>query len=210
MTKLIEGEQYKSAQDGVFYIVKDNGWENVEIIFPSGYTSKATRNQIKKGQVKDRFKKTYFGVGFIGGVEFKTKGESSMAYYRWRHMLARCYDKKTKDLKPTYKECIVCEEWHNYQNYARWFHDNFVEGFDVDKDIRIDGNKIYSPETCKFVSHQKNSEKATAKKYVFKSPEGKQIKIYNLEEFCRENKLTRANMHKVLNGTRNHHKGWTL
>ena len=210
MTKLIKGEHFNSANDGLFYIAEDNGWDNVTIIFLSGYLSKATRSQIKKGQVKDRFKKTYCDIGFIGGIEFKTKGKTSKAYYRWRHMIARCYDTKTQESMPTYNGCTVCDEWQNYQNYSRWFADNFIQGLDVDKDILVDGNKIYSPNTCKFVSHQENSEKATAKEYKFKSPKGELISIYNLKSFCNENNLTSANMHKVISGERSHHKGWTI
>ncbi len=210
MTKLISGESFNSANDGVFYIVEDNGWDNVTIMFLSGYISKATRSQIKKGQVKDRFKRTYYGVGFIGGIEFKTKGNHSKAYYRWRNMIARCYDSKTQELMPTYIGCSVCDDWHNYQNYSKWFYDNFIPGFDVDKDILINGNKVYSPSTCKFVSHQENSEKATAKSYTLISPNLKEVKVYNLVKFCNENNLTPSNIHKVMNGERNHHKGWTV
>tara|TARA_R110000782_G_C14664445_1_gene398246 strand:- start:48 stop:680 length:633 start_codon:yes stop_codon:yes gene_type:complete len=210
MARLVGGECFKSANDGLFYIVEDNGWDNVSIIFASGYLSKATRNQIKTGKVKDRFKRTYCNVGFVGGIEFKTKGKSSKAYYRWRHMILRCYDESTQDSMPTYKGCSVCDEWHNYQNYAKWFADNFIQGFDVDKDILVNGNKIYSPETCKFVSHQENSEKATAKEYQLRTPEGRLINVYNLNKFCTERNLTQSNMRKVINGDRKHHKGWTL
>ena len=110
MSKLISGGSFNSANDGVFCIVEDNGWDDVTIRFLSGYISKATRSQIKKGQVKDRFKRTCFGVGFIGGIEFKAKGNHSKAYYRWRHMIARCYDHKTQESMPTYKECLSQNE----------------------------------------------------------------------------------------------------
>ena len=58
---------------------------------------------------------------------------------------------------PTYKDVTVCEEWHNFQNFAKWFEDNYVEGFELDKDILVKGNKIYSPETCCFVPKEINS-----------------------------------------------------
>ena len=60
---------------------------------------------------------------------------------------------KKKDI--TYDDCIVCEEWHNFQNFAEWYEENYyeVDGKPtfLDKDILIKGNKIYSPQTCVFV-----------------------------------------------------------
>ena len=76
-------------------------------------------------------------------------------------MLQRCYDNKTQEKYPTYKGCQVCEEWHNFQNFAKWFEENYyeVEGenIDIDKDILCKGNKIYSPQTCVLSPHKINS-----------------------------------------------------
>ena len=66
-------------------------------------------------------------------------------------MMQRCYGNENR---PTYKDVFVCEEWHNFQNFAKWFDDNYYEINDemieLDKDILFKGNKIYSPETCVF------------------------------------------------------------
>ena len=76
-------------------------------------------------------------------------------------MLERCYNPNYKDNKPTYKECKVCNEWLNYQNFAKWFEDNYYtienEKVALDKDILIKNNKIYSPNTCIFVPVRINS-----------------------------------------------------
>ena len=70
-------------------------------------------------------------------------------------MFFRCYDTKNIKRYPTYQDVSVCEEWHNYQNFAKWFEENYnpevMEGWHLDKDIIVKGNKIYSPETCCFV-----------------------------------------------------------
>lgn len=34
---------------------------------------------------------------------------------------------------------------------------NYIEGFELDKDILVKGNKVYSPETCCFVPKEVNS-----------------------------------------------------
>ena len=53
-------------------------------------------------------------------------------------------------------DCTVDERWHNFQNFAEWYYDNYIEGYHLDKDILFKGNKIYSPETCCFVPQEIN------------------------------------------------------
>ena len=76
-------------------------------------------------------------------------------------MLERCYDKKLHEKRPTYKDCEVSKKWHNFQNFAKWYYNNYYEVDDetmcLDKDILIKGNKIYSPETCIFVPQTINN-----------------------------------------------------
>jgi hypothetical protein len=76
-------------------------------------------------------------------------------------MLQRCYSKKYQEKEPTYVGCTVCDEWLNFQNFAKWYDENYyeVEGekMQLDKDILTKGNKIYNPENCIFVSQRINS-----------------------------------------------------
>lgn len=77
----------------------------------------------------------------------------------WRHMMERCYNPKILDKFPTYKGCTVCPEWHYLSNFKRWFEDpanGYREGYHLDKDILVKGNKVYSPDTCCFVPKEIN------------------------------------------------------
>ena len=75
-------------------------------------------------------------------------------------MLRRCYSEKRLKDKPTYINCFVCEEWYDYQNFAKWYDENYyeiiTEQMDLDKDILFKNNKIYSPETCIFAPQSIN------------------------------------------------------
>ena len=75
-------------------------------------------------------------------------------------MIYRCYSEKSQERHPTYKDVTVCEEWHNFQNFAEWMEDNYdpeiMQGWQLDKDILFKGNKIYSPDTCRLVPAEIN------------------------------------------------------
>ena len=40
--------------------------------------------------------------------------------------------------------------------FCDWFHDNYREGYQLDKDLLIQGNKVYSPNTCVFIPQSIN------------------------------------------------------
>jgi len=78
-------------------------------------------------------------------------------YYRtWRDMLQRCYSSKFQEKRPTYKGCSVSEEWLTFSNFRRWMEAQDFEGMQLDKDLLFEGNKVYSAETCVFVTRAVN------------------------------------------------------
>lgn len=84
-------------------------------------------------------------------------------------MIRRCYSEKWRHRNPAYAGCSVCDEWHTYSTFRVWFISRFKDGYVVDKDILIHGNKIYSPQTCLMVPWEINalliSERASRGQY---------------------------------------------
>lgn len=78
------------------------------------------------------------------------------AYERWMAIITRCYNKKRLQLHPTYIGCSICDEWLIYSNFKKWFELNYIEGYSIDKDLMIIGNKVYSPEACSFIPNYIN------------------------------------------------------
>ena len=130
-------------------------------------------------------------------------------YLKWRSMIARCYDKKYQENFPTYLGCTVCNDWLKFSAFKAWMVKQDWEGMQLDKDIRVQGNKIYGPEFCSFVTNEANSIEAHAKRFRFINPEGRLVEIYNLTVHCKENNLNRGNMWSVHKGNIPHAKGWT-
>ena len=202
---------YKTNNSGDLRIVNYINYSCVEVEFIStGYTTKTSLTNIKSGSVKDKLYRSVFGVGFIGGGTHKpsVKGKYTATYRAWVNMLSRCYCEKSQ--QPTYKDCMVCDEWHNFQNFADWYGYNYADGLHLDKDIKFEGNKIYSPDTCMFVNQKSNTIKAHARYYTFTSPKGNVINVYNLAKFCRDNELSHSYMSSLYLGKINQYKGYRL
>jgi hypothetical protein len=140
-----------------------NGWKDIVVRFVDSGNLVRTRYELfKKGIVKNPYDKSVYDVGFIGVGEYRPKinGERTKQYAVWHSMLERCYSGKLHKKRPTYSDCTLAKEWHCFQNFARWYDDNYYEvngeRMALDKDILLKGNKVYSPQTCIFVPQSIN------------------------------------------------------
>lgn len=97
-----------------------------------------------------------FGVGF-NDCEYtvfcsKERGGERCPYYaRWVEMLRRCYSCSFHKKRPTYIGCTVCDDWLTFSNFKAWMEKQDWEGKQLDKDLLLAGNKVYSPDNCVFV-----------------------------------------------------------
>lgn len=159
-TKNRTGEKYITYQSYIIEIIEYFSNRDVTIQFEDGLILKnKVYSDIKNGKIKNPFHPTINGKGFYGIGKYTANDKS---YYIWKSMLNRCYDKKRQKSHFSYKNVRVCEEWHNFQNFAKWYEENWKSehmnsSWHLDKDILIKGNKVYSPETCCFVPSEINS-----------------------------------------------------
>lgn len=121
-----------------------------------------TYSNFLNGHVKNPYDISVFGVGYLGEGVYMSKisGKSTPEYLMWMSMLQRCYSEKWKFKFPAYYGiCSVCNEWLNFQNFAKWYHSHYYETSErlhLDKDILIPGNTLYSPDTCVLVPQRIN------------------------------------------------------
>lgn len=95
-------------------------------------------------------------IGYVNGVR-KQKRVWICPYYRvWQNILQRCYSTKFQERNPTYVGCSVSEEWLTFSNFRAWMTGQDWEGMQLDKDLLFEGNKVYSKETCVFVTRAVN------------------------------------------------------
>ena len=139
------------------YIVEYVSSKDITVQFKAtGELVKTTYGTFIKGNVKSHFTATVFGVGITGLEPTRDEnGELLDSYICWCDMLKRCYSAKYQQKYPTYIGCCVSEVWLYYSNFKKFYNETYYEvenkTTQLDKDILIKGNKIYSPETCIFV-----------------------------------------------------------
>lgn len=149
------GEEKHNDQGCLMKIVEYNNAHDMTVEFQDEhkYRKKALLSNWTKGSISNPFFPHICGKGYLG-VE-KGEEKNNKFYNIWYNMLKRCYNEKNRERAKSYKDCVVCDEWHNFQNFKQWCIENYYEIQDVkmhlDKDILIRNNKIYSPYTCCFV-----------------------------------------------------------
>ena len=114
-----------------------------------------TRWNLSKGKIKPKeaiLRRKSLHTGKETTYPTKIKGKSTPLFSVWRSMKKRCRK------QANYKDCEICKEWlYDYQSFAEWATLRFRKGWELDKDILIKGNKVYSPDTCCFVPQYINS-----------------------------------------------------
>ena len=88
-----------------------------------------------------------------------THGLSKHPLYRtWKHIKTRCYNKESPDYKDYgEREIDVCELWKNdFVEFLYWSLKNgWEKGLTIE---RIDCNKGYSPDNCKWIPMKEQSQ----------------------------------------------------
>ncbi len=212
MAKLKNGDIFTTNNCGDLEVIDYLGANDILVRFiNTGYTRKSTASAIRRGQVADPYKRTVHGVGYMGDGAYKSsnQGVRTKQYTTWKAMMDRCYSENVHSRFPTYIECSVCEEWHNFQVYAAWFDKSYVEGAELDKDSVVPGNKVYSPSTCIFISKERNLSTGAGVRTLSHKEHGTH-EIPNVSRFARENDLCRDSLYRVLSGRLVAYKGWAL
>lgn len=97
------------------------------------------------------------------------KGLSGHPLYKvYTGMIKRCYcENDISFCRYGAKGVSVCDEWKNdFIEFYNWALSNgWEEGLQIDKDIKGNG-KLYSPETCVFVTRKINCRNRTTNRYI--------------------------------------------
>lgn len=136
----------------------------------------------------------------LASTRSKTHGDSSKRLYQ-------CWCKMWKRSRDRGDSCNVYSGWSNYENFKRW---SLKNGYNDKLQLcRNNDSGDYTPENARWDTLENNVKESKAKLYKFRNPEGLIVEIYNLSEFCRDNKLSVTGFHRLLNGQKSY-KGYSL
>lgn len=154
------GKIYQSNNCGKFKVVEYNSATKVVVEFlDTEYRTTVQKTSILLGQVRDRLAPSLYGVGVIGNTPTKENGKFTKLYTAWKGMLERCYTEKMLSKCPTYLGCSVSDNFKNFTFFKEWAEKQVgsdKDGWHLDKDILVRGNKVYSEDTCCFVPQEVN------------------------------------------------------
>lgn len=98
-------------------------------------------------------RKPKWGVGINDVLESCEAPHIKPFYKTWQNLIMRCYNPSfQKGRYVVYKGYSVCEEWHKFSAFKQWMETQDWKDKELDKDVLGWDKKIYSPETCAFVT----------------------------------------------------------
>ena len=134
----------------------------IEFLDLHNMKKKTTYSNFKNGGIKNPYDRTIRGIGYLGEGEYMTNQSlhERRAFGIWCGMIDRVYNEEKRSKYETYSDCIICDEWQNYQIFREWYDKEFyqvgTERMHIDKDILYKNNRVYSPQTCLLVPQRIN------------------------------------------------------
>lgn len=159
------GEENYNNQGCLMKIIEYRKSNDITVEFQDEhkYRTNSRYDRFKSGNIKNiyaPFLKCSCNA-YLGNTTSKIDKKNKKSYDVWNSMIQRCYLIAYQKHQPTYIGCSVCDEWLCFENFEKWFEENYYEipneKVCLDKDILVKGNKIYSPNTCIFVPQNINS-----------------------------------------------------
>ncbi|AMW62697.1 HNH endonuclease [Bacillus phage DIGNKC] len=219
------GKRFKSNSSNNFTVIgiskeRQNRMKMYDIEFDEingvSYRMSARKETILKGGPVNRFFPSVYGIGYMG---LSSSKENRTAYDRWHNMISRCYNEKSHRFSSYGAIGVtVCDRWLNFSNYLEDF--TKIDGYDkdnlnnleIDKDTKVRGNKVYSLETCRFITKEENTKEQNERNnqpwFIAESPDGDVYESNNQHEFAEEHSIKNKGISSVLRGTQKTHRGW--
>lgn len=127
------------------------------LMLDNGYKFTKGCYNVENGKFSTPYDKSYGGVGYLG--EKYVPQDYPIIANIWHSLLDRVVVRKGRKEFKSYEDCSVCDRWLCFSYFVddileMWYDCN--DRLELDKDIKVKGNKVYSPENCLLVPHKVN------------------------------------------------------
>ena len=191
--------------------------------FEDGNVFSFPSKHIRTGSVKNLYHPSVYGIGYMGVGKNKSSinKKTTKEYSVWQGLFERCYSPSNIIKNQSYIDCTVDKRWHNFQNfcedirslegYTEWKNSTKSREYSLDKDKKIKGNRIYSKDTCVFITSSENSTitAITGLNYIAtRLSDNYKEEFTNQTEFARKYNLHQQAINKVLRNKLKTTGGW--
>ena len=157
-----EGAVFKTNNYGDVEVTEYIDSHNITVKFlNTGAIKNTTASALTTGILKDSEVHDTHKYGVMDIPKSVGRGGKCDPLYRkWNGMMQRCYNPKNKIGNPTYEACTSSETFRYFSKFKSWYYSQIgcdQEGWHLDKDILVKGNKLYSENTCCIVPPEINS-----------------------------------------------------
>lgn len=150
------------------YICSKHGeFVNVPVYITSGSKQRNGCSECaSQNRQASRRKNKLYGVGVNDWDDAVSINYSKKIpeYQMWKDLLKRVYSDKYHQKTPTYVGVTVDHKWHSLKCFIedvsklKNYEKGLYEGYALDKDIVVNGNRHYSIDTCCFVPMEVNTQ----------------------------------------------------
>ena len=176
-----EGAVFKTNNYGDVEVTEYIDSHNITVKFlNTGAIKNTTASALTTGILKDSEVHDTHKYGVMDIPKSVGRGgRCDPLYKKWNGMMQRCYNPKNKINNPAYEACTSSETFRHFSKFKSWYYSQIgceQEGWHLDKDILVKGNKVYSEDTCCIVPPEINVALAINKSVRGSFPQGV---IYN-------------------------------
>lgn len=155
---LFVGQVFTTNSGWIGEVVEYESCYRVKVKWQDGSSSWHPAAHVSNGGIKPKFQPSVCGVGYFGEGRWEAFSKNpetappEKIYSFWIRMINRCYNpyELNKEKGASYRDVFVCEDWHNFHNFAEWcFSQKHWNKPDMELDKDLLGNGLlYSPEGC--------------------------------------------------------------
>ena len=172
-----EGAVFKTNNYGDVEVTEYIDSHNITVKFlNTGAIKNTTASALTTGILKDSEVHDTHKYGVMDIPNELQKGKPKPREYSiWNGIRQRCYNENNRDNLMSYKGIKMSDNFKLYSYFKEWCHKQIgfnEDGWHLDKDILVKGNKVYSEDTCCFVPPEINCTITNNKSVRGQFPQG--------------------------------------